>query len=549
MPPSQDFNLFHQKAQDREQKAINTYFTLKINQKLILYGYDGNVANLMVNCYYELKNGITFVCFDYLLFCVKNMRYFVLPLIFGLSALSTQNLHASLSLEQASERLLTYSPAVSASLALHQADVLEAQSLQKLHHPSVSVNLHAFSLHQNSSVPLDNLKAQTEQHLNAQFGQRFGNEPTHLLGSLHTSAHQAIANLPSHQDVKIRHHGITPSITAVMPLYTGGVIDSTKNIAALQAQRGEFGLQEQVSLAKLSLIRHYFNVQLQKQLVHSQQKALDAMQLHVNNAHKLEQQGFISKGQRMQFEVARNQTERLYQNAQNQHQNSVYELNALLGLPSLDAPNADVLTTPLFINTHQRPDWQELLDASAQSALGQKLDTDVQLAEQNIALRQAAKKPKVAAVANYTLDKQPDWFVGVAVQYQLYSGIDRDKQIQAAHLQKQAAQSASSQVKQHISTTMHTAYGEMTLAQNTHTLLAQNRSAAQENLRIQTLAFKEGFGTVAGVVDAQTALSQIDSETAINAYRYILALATLLHHAGAIDDFYRYLALADTHRL
>ena len=96
---------------------------------------------------------------------------------------------------------------------------------------------------------------------------------------------------------------------------------------------------------------------------------------------------------------------------------------------------------------------------------------------------------------------------------------------------------------------MHTAYGEMVLAQKTHALLQQNHQAAKENLRIQTLSFQEGFGTVSGVVDAQSALSQIDSETALNAYRYLLALATLLHYTGAIDDFDDYLSLDDAHKL
>lgn len=54
---------------------------------------------------------------------------------------------------------------------------------------------------------------------------------------------------------------------------------------------------------------------------------------------------------------------------------------------------------------------------------------------------------------------------------------------------------------------------------------------------------------MAGVVDAQSALSQIDSETALNAYRYLLALATLLHHTGTIDDFDDYLSLDDAHKL
>ncbi len=40
------------------------------------------------------------------------------------------------------------------------------------------------------------------------------------------------------------------------------------------------------------------------------------MQKHYDNALKLEQQGFISKGQRMQFEVAKNNAQRSEQASQ-----------------------------------------------------------------------------------------------------------------------------------------------------------------------------------------------------------------------------------------
>lgn len=467
-----------------------------------------------------------------------------MPYLLLLGLVLSQQAYADYSLLDAQKQLMSNSPTIQASNALYQADVLQAESLQKLHYPRVSLNVHAFTLHQNSSIPLDNFKEQTAEHINAHFDHRFDNAPSSLLDTLHAGTQSALDRLPSHQDVRLRHDGVTPSISAIMPLYTGGLISSAKNIANLQAERGEFGLQDQTSLAKLNLIRHYFNVKLQEQLTTSQQKMLNAMQLHVNNAYKLEQQGFISRGQRMQFEVARNQVQRLHQAAQNQHQNSIYELESLLGLSRLDR-----LSTPLFINTKERPDWQALVSASQNAPLNQKLEADIRLADANIALRQSTKKPKVAAVARYTLDDEPDWFAGVTVQYNLFSGIDRDKQVQAAHLQKQAAQSGRDRVNQHIETTMHTAYGEMALAQSTHALLQQNRQAAEENLRIQTLSFQEGFGTVTNVVDAQTALSQIESETALNAYRYILALATLLHHTGSIDEFYSHLYLPDAHRL
>lgn len=489
------------------------------------------IDNIIKPCYDKILN--------FVYFSTMKMPYFLL-----LGLLLVQQANADYSLLDAQKQLMSNSPAIQASHALYQADVLQAESLQKLHYPRISLNAHAFALQQNSSIPLDNIKEQTAQHINTHFDHRFGNAPDGLLDALHDSTQTALDRLPDHQDVKLRHDGITPNITATMPIYTGGLISSSKNIANLQAQRGKFGLQERISLAKLNLIRHYFNVQLQKQLTDTQQNTLSAMQLHVDNAYKLEQQGFISRGQRMQFEVARNQVQRLYQNTQNQHQNSIYELAVLLGLPHIEP-----LSTPLFINTQHRPNWQALLKDSQNTPLNQKLKTDILLADENIALRQSTKKPKIAAVARYTLDDKPDWFAGVAVQYNLLSGIDRNKQIGAAHLQKQAAKLGHEQVNEHITTTMHTAYGEMVLAQKTHALLQQNHRAAKENLRIQTLSFQEGFGTVAGVVDAQSALSQIDSETALNAYRYLLALATLLHHTGTIDDFDDYLSLDDAHKL
>ncbi len=64
------------------------------------------------------------------------------------------------------------------------------------------------------------------------------------------------------------------------------------------------------------LLNQCFLMQLQQQLVNTTRFNLNAMQEHYNNALKLEKQGFINKGQRMQFEVARNNAERTYQNAQ-----------------------------------------------------------------------------------------------------------------------------------------------------------------------------------------------------------------------------------------
>ncbi len=57
--------------------------------------------------------------------------------------------------------------------------------------------------------------------------------------------------------------------------------------------------------------------------------------------------------------------------------------------------------------------------------------------------------------------------------------------------------------------------------------------AAQENLRIQQLSFKEDMGTASQVIDAQNALNTLQSDMALNAYKYVMSLATLLQKVMA----------------
>ncbi len=56
------------------------------------------------------------------------------------------------------------------------------------------------------------------------------------------------------------------------------------------------------------------------------------------------------------------------------------------------------------------------------------------------------------------------------------------------------------------------------------------------------------MGTATQVIDAQNALSGLQSEMALNAYKYVMSLATLLQSHGSIDQFPK-LYQSITHRL
>lgn len=54
------------------------------------------------------------------------------------------------------------------------------------------------------------------------------------------------------------------------------------------------------------------------------------------------------------------------------------------------------------------------------------------------------------------------------------------------------------------------------------------------------------MGTATQVIDAQNQLSALKTEKALNAYKYVMALATLLQSHGSIDQFKNYINQSNT---
>ena len=104
----------------------------------------------------------------------------------------------------------------------------------------------------------------------------------------------------------------------------------------------------------------------------------------------------------------------------------------------------------------------------------------------------------------------------------------------------------TARTKQEIEHVIYKSYSEATTAQQSDQLLQQNIKAAQENLRIQELSFKEDMGTATQVIDAQNMLSALKAETALNAYKYVMSLATLLQSHGSIHQFQTYFLQPNT---
>jgi outer membrane protein TolC len=457
---------------------------------------------------------------------------------------STSSFAQTVSYNQAEQYVVENAYGSQAQQALRQASQLEMEAVKNLGLPRIDLNARAYAFHSETSVPLESSKRRLENSLTNGFDEKLSQWenvlPPDVIDQVSQGFNQVVSDglnkVPNNLDVTVQDRDIRTSVSMVMPLYMGGKINSAKQIANIQAQRSNISEKQQQDTQRFEMIQAYFNVQLQQQLLNSALFNFDAMQQHYNNALKLEKQGFINKGQRMQFEVARNNAERAYQNAQSNLHASEFSLQNLL-----QTKENLKLSTPLFVNLAQNHSLDKLLaNYDQNSSLIKKLQMDTELANENVKVQQATKKPSVFAFGEYGLDSKENWIVGVMAKYNLFSGMDNNKNIRAAELKKHAAELMTERTKQEVENVLYKSYSELSSSQNSHQLLSQNTKAAQENLRIQQLSFKEGMGTATQVIDAQNALSALKTEMALNSYKYILSLATLLQSYGSIDEFKLY---------
>ena len=457
---------------------------------------------------------------------------------------STSSFAQTVSYSQAEQYVVENAYGSQAQQALRQASQLEMEAVKNLGLPRIDLNARAYAFHSETSVPLESSKRRLENSLTNGFDEKLSQWenvlPPDVIDQVSQGFNQVVSDglnkVPNNLDVTVQDRDIRTSVSMVMPLYMGGKINSAKQIANIQAQRSNISEKQQQDTQRFEMIQAYFNVQLQQQLLNSALFNFDAMQQHYNNALKLEKQGFINKGQRMQFEVARNNAERAYQNAQSNLHASEFSLQNLL-----QTKESLKLSTPLFVNLAQNHSLDKLLaNYDQNSSLIKKLQMDTELANENVKVQQATKKPSVFAFGEYGLDSKENWIVGVMAKYNLFSGMDNNKNIRAAELKKHAAELMTERTKQEVENVLYKSYSELSSSQNSHQLLSQNTKAAQENLRIQQLSFKEGMGTATQVIDAQNALSALKTEMALNSYKYILSLATLLQSYGSIDQFKLY---------
>lgn len=176
----------------------------------------------------------------------------------------------NISFQDAERQLLQRSYSGQAFQSLEQASKLEAEAIKGIGLPRIDLNVRAYAFRNELDIPLGAVKNNLEQSLSSGLNNKIDefNLDQSIADPLKESLKQPIRDgvglIPDSTNVVLEDQVVRPSVSVMMPLYTGGLTRSAKEVATIQAGRSELSNQQQQDTQRFELIQAYFSVQLQK---------------------------------------------------------------------------------------------------------------------------------------------------------------------------------------------------------------------------------------------------------------------------------------------
>ena len=326
------------------------------------------------------------------------------------------------------------------------------------------------------------------------------------------------------------------------PLFAGGRIDAARDAA--RAREADAGAQLRAVGDALAteVVRRYTAVRLAERARAIRAEVLSALDGHLRNARRLEEEGFLSRAERLHAEVARTEAERELKAAGHDLALAREGLASVLSLPGEEADGL-ATTTPLFVPA-QLPPLPELKSAArgANPALA-RLDAAASLASAGLAAEKGRWYPEVALFGLRELYKpgltllDPTWAAGFSARVTLFDGFSRERGIAAAKERGARVAELAARARRDVETLVEKRYREARKAQEQVEAFAAALELARENVRVRTRAFEEGVATSLDVVDARLSLAKVELGRLAAARDLDVALAELLEAAGRTERY------------
>ncbi len=329
------------------------------------------------------------------------------------------------------------------------------------------------------------------------------------------------------------------------PVYTGGRINAANRAATAKQNEAEAQLRFTGDQLVTELAQRYFGVCLARRAREVTALKVTTMEQQAHRAHRLMDEGIISKAETLNAEVA-------LANAKAELEAAERDVTiASEGLANTMAWNDPVEpATALFLlrGLEAKEYFQDSVDDKhpVLAMLGAKHEQ----AHQGVRAEQGAGLPTAYVFGMYELLPEgcsvvdPKWAFGFGGQYTLFDGDQVRNKVSAAKAQEERVAHLRQKYQRDLRSLTVKRYEEMEKAREQYDTLDTTLALTAENLRVRTRAFEEGVATSLEVVDATLTHARAQLGRLKAAYDFDTAFFQLLESSGQTGRCQEYLARA-----
>ncbi len=329
----------------------------------------------------------------------------------------------------------------------------------------------------------------------------------------------------------------------VLPVYAGGKVRAGNKAASIYHK--EAINEQEILKSELSstLVERYFGLVLAREALSVRQEVYETMEKHMQDAQRMKEEGLIPNAEFLHIKVYYSEAERERKKAERSIDIAEEGLRNLLS----NQENKNFLpVSSLFINDDLPALDTFLSEAETHSLLLKKVNFKKQLLKTKHGVEIESYLPTVAVSGTYRLAEKdlsetvPKYFVGIGLQWNLFDGSTRFRNLQASKLETERVDLTYEKVEADINTVVTKLYNEAKMYIDEIEDLKTAEEFAEEYYRVRQKAFLQGFATASEVSDANLAKAKVRIERLQAMYHYDTALAKLLYYTGKSETFKNY---------
>lgn len=314
------------------------------------------------------------------------------------------------------------------------------------------------------------------------------------------------------------------SLTASLPIFTGGKLSGTIKQAKANYQYNEVGVQRTYNEMRSTVTNGYFTMLQADNMQKLSAESVTRLEDHLKNVQAQYDVGVVAKVDvlRSQVELA-NAKQTLIQ-AENSYQVAEANMNKIVGLPMDTNLKLDNL---LVYNAYDKNMDECLAYAAEHRPELMQAKYGVDAAKGALMVARSGHMPQVAASAtqqwsdsNWPGDEDGKWGVGVNVSLNVFdTGVTLSK-IHGAEADLKKAQETYRDTVDSVNLDVRSNYLGLREAEKRISTTKLAVEQADEDYRIAQLRYMSGVGTNTDVLDAQVALTQAKTNYTQALYDY-----------------------------